>query len=627
MTMNGIDAHKKKAGPGITSGERALLALCAGLFILLAALCITIHSHPARAGLTAPEPPTKPNEGSSPPPSSGSSTGGSSTGGSTTGGGHGSTTGGGHGSTTGGGHGSNSGGHGGNSGGHGGNSGGNGSSGSSQPPQNTFGGGTCAIEQTGSNTSQPITLSDGTGHPNNGGGNGSQPAPGNSCNTGGNNADGVNMGCFGDEPRPDNREETGNTVTPPSQPPKSNGCCGGGTNLSAFDFNMHWYNTLLLLRDNWLAALMYMTEQFSTVMMQQMFIVGTFMDAKNQLESQLVFQKMTADIHATYKSDFQLCRFGTDVRSLAYAERQAQVNAAMLSSAMMSRDTLTVNSSALAGDGTDIEQRLRKFTAAYCSPAESQHNMGNLCAAAPPQSQNNPARTGNDLDFQRMVDAPYTIPVDFTNTVVAGGGQDPNPDPDQQRMHEDIIALSKNLYASRLMPFIATDDMRKEAGISVFHQLRSVQAIRSVAQYSFASIVGMKAKGATEGENEEASNVTHYLQKIIEELSPPGTAQAEIERFLGKNPSYYAQMEVLTRKMFQNPNFYVNLYTSPQNVERTSVAMQAVRLMQDRDRFESSLRREMLISLILELKIRDYQETVNNLLQGIVPSVDLGPPK
>jgi hypothetical protein len=378
-----------------------------------------------------------------------------------------------------------------------------------------------------------------------------------------------------------------------------------------------------------------MTEQFTAAMMQQMFITGTFFDAKNQLESQLLFAKESAEIHAVYSSDFQLCRFGTDVRSLASADRLSHVNAEMLSTAMLARNTLTENSSAFAGMGREYEERIRKFTETYCSTAENQGLMGNMCKKPPSWT---PVRTGNDIDYQRMVDAPYTIPADFTRTVMEAGGQH-DTDGERQRANEDIMALSKNLYGSELMPFIAASDMRKEAAISVFHELRSVQAIRSVAQYSFASIVGMKSKGSTEGD--DAANTSHYLGKILEELGmqgastggaggPPvagGAKVNEIQAFLGKNPSYFAQMEVLTRKMFENPEFYVNLYTKPQNVERTSVALQAVRLMQDRDRFESSLRREMLVSLILELKVRDYQEQVNNLLQGIVPSVDLGPPK
>jgi hypothetical protein len=78
-------------------------------------------------------------------------------------------------------------------------------------------------------------------------------------------------------------------------------------------------------------------------------------------------------------------------------------------------------------------------------------------------------------------------------------------------------------------------------------------------------------------------------------------------------------MELLTRKMYQNPTFYAALYTKPANVERTAAAMEAIKLMQDRDRFEAALRREMLLSVLLELKLRTAQEVLENEKQNFAP--------
>src|SRR5690606_32402627 len=43
-----------------------------------------------------------------------------------------------------------------------------------------------------------------------------------------------------------------------------------------------------------LPALMMMTEQLATVMMEQMFVVGTFFDAQQQMQTQRLFQELTA---------------------------------------------------------------------------------------------------------------------------------------------------------------------------------------------------------------------------------------------------------------------------------------------------------------------------------------------
>ena len=94
----------------------------------------------------------------------------------------------------------------------------------------------------------------------------------------------------------------------------------------------------------------------------------------------------------------------------------------------------------------------------------------------------------------------------------------------------------------------------------------------------------------------------------------------EANRFLASNtgePSYYAQMEILTKKLYQNPNFYANLMDKPTNVKRTLTAMKGVELMQNRDIFESLQRQEMLMSLLLELDVRAEQSEVEREIESM----------
>ena len=66
--------------------------------------------------------------------------------------------------------------------------------------------------------------------------------------------------------------------------------------------------------------------------------------------------------------------------------------------------------------------------------------------------------------------------------------------------------------------------------------------------------------------------------------------------------------------MFQSPEFYTNLYTSPEaeNLKPIGVALEAVKLMQNSDRYEAALCREMLTSMIREMHIRENQLGVTN---------------
>ena len=71
----------------------------------------------------------------------------------------------------------------------------------------------------------------------------------------------------------------------------------------------------------------------------------------------------------------------------------------------------------------------------------------------------------------------------------------------------------------------------------------------------------------------------------------------------GSDPSYYAQMDFLTQKIFQSPRFFADLYDNPANVDRQYAAMQALGLMQRREAYESMIRSELLASLLLEMTI------------------------
>src|SRR5690606_24858080 len=111
---------------------------------------------------------------------------------------------------------------------------------------------------------------------------------------------------------------------------------------------------------------------------------------------------------------------------------------------------------------------------------------------------------------------------------------------------------------------------------------------------SFAAITAMRAAGDPESQP--------YLYKMVQELGVPDD---DIEKMLGKHPSYFAQMELLTKKAFQNPVFYTDLYDKPANIDRKGAALQALGLMQDRDMYESLLRSEAVLSVLLEMMIAE----------------------
>jgi hypothetical protein len=138
-----------------------------------------------------------------------------------------------------------------------------------------------------------------------------------------------------------------------------------------------------------------------------------------------------------------------------------------------------------------------------------------------------------------------------------------------------------------------------------YQNSRGLIAAMGVAHDSFASIAGMKSKtvpgiGAASGWN--------FMKSMMRDF---GLADADIDQLLGQYPSYYAQMEVLTKKIYQRPDFYTNLYDKPTNVKRISDAMTAIQIMQQRDFYESRLRNEMLTSMLVEQALAKHVESIN----------------
>jgi hypothetical protein len=208
-----------------------------------------------------------------------------------------------------------------------------------------------------------------------------------------------------------------------------------------------------------------------------------------------------------------------------------------------------------------------------------------------------------DVDYTRTVEAPYTLEMDFTQAAQKTDDS------------ENIFALSANLYGFEVPPQIPSSLLANQEGKirldsgHLYLDLRAIAAKRSVAENSMAALAAMKSSGDPEAGK--------FLKKLVEELGVP---QAELDKLLGKNPSYFAQMEVLTKKIYQNPVFYTELYDKPVNVTRKEAALEAIHLMQDRDIYRSLLRSEAIGSVILETMLAKEQDKVKNEVERYTKS-------
>lgn len=345
-----------------------------------------------------------------------------------------------------------------------------------------------------------------------------------------------------------------------------------------------------------LPAMMLMTNQMTTVAMTQVAMIGSMLDAKHQLETQRLFQELQARAHKDYHPSEGMCDIGTNTRALAASDRRADLTQVTLSQRMISRGLISGTPLSMGGSVTDIQSRLKAYIKNYCNKADNGMNLAGLCTEGAPKE-----RMNKDVDFTRTVDLPLTINADFTK-------DDTSNQPDA----EDIFALSANLYGHEVSPVIKREVLGNSEGLVArdaahrYLDVRAIMAKRSVAQNAFAAIAGMKTSGGT-----QAAENGPFIKKLVTELGVP---EADIEAYLGKEPSYFAQMEVLSKKIYQNPVFFNELYDKPVNVDRKAAAIGAIDLMQDRDIYRSILRSEAMSAVILEtMLMREQNKLINEI--------------
>ena len=358
-------------------------------------------------------------------------------------------------------------------------------------------------------------------------------------------------------------------------------------------FNAFWTD---FLRE----AFHQMTEQFTATAFTQVSFIGSFFDAQHQLERQAVLDQYHLQAIKDYQPSTALCRFGTATRPLASSEQLSKINKQLIFKRLLKRQLANTGS---VGHSTsnDLSSRLVQFKNNYCNPDHLNGELTGEEEKDPICGQNgasDPARYDKDINVTKTLLAPDTLDINFADTSLT---QD----------EEDILALSANLYGYEIIqpPKDMGDlDERGKEAQRFYHRYRSLLAKRKVAENSFSTLVGLKSKGS--------GAATDYLVEIMEGLGY--SDNDELEEILTDAPSYDAQMNILTKKIYQNPTFISSLIDKPENIKRQQASMLAIELMQRRETYKSALRQEMIIAVLLELFLDDRFEEVKGQIDELV---------
>ena len=303
---------------------------------------------------------------------------------------------------------------------------------------------------------------------------------------------------------------------------------------------------------------------------------------------------------------------------MAHTESAAKTAALGLNTRQVARHLGHKNT---GGSNEVVEDKLnrwRLFTQRYCDPEDNDwidgtvsSGLTTVCGDADGNNDENfEDPTNLDIDYTRLVENKRILAVEGANWIAAGD-------------ELDVLSLGNNLYGHNVLSRNFGQANVKNTDLAqTYMQLRSLAAQRNVAEATYNNLIGMRSVGTglVGAFSVGAEGNGYFIGRILMDLGIP---ENEVMNYLGievvggyQQTSYLATLEILTKKLFQNPHFYANLYDSPANVKRKSAALKAFELMLDRAINESQLRQEMAMSVLLSSRLRAHVDEANRDLGG-----------
>ena len=330
-------------------------------------------------------------------------------------------------------------------------------------------------------------------------------------------------------------------------------------------------------------------------------------DAKIQMETQDLIRELEFQAYKDYQPSEDLCTIGTAIRSLNHTQLVAKGTASAFNASQLDRQIGKRNMSGGKSVMEDKKHRWNLFLTTYCDPRNNNWYPAAFTGLTSVCGNTGGGRTDRvnaDIDYTRTIDIPRTIDIFGPAWTYEGNRKD----------EHDAYQLANNLYGHNVLSRNLGDSSLQDSQVAdQYMSLRSVAAARNVATSSYNEIIGLKAFGSTYEELNPAVT-DEFLGRILINLGIP---EKEVVLYLGIDTapgayaSTYAVLEILAKKIYQDPNFYSSLYETPENVKRKRVAMKAIGLMLDRQLFESQIRQEMAMSVLLSSRLRNHMKKTN----------------
>lgn len=362
--------------------------------------------------------------------------------------------------------------------------------------------------------------------------------------------------------------------------------------FSVFDAHAQQQGSAQTITDTWITGHQASGAQSTAADTAAAGTIGKIADAAAQQKAQLALQQAGAAAYSTFTPSDALCRFGTLTRSMAASNTTADETMLSLSSMMLGR---ALHRKGEGGETpqADLIGQLDTIAHTYIDPLDNDGTpvVRGGCTPGSAGCAADRTRINKDIDVMQTLLIPQTININIKEGSITPGEQ-------------DIMTLLTYLSGQETTNTFSRDDLERRGTTDIkmlYQDIRHIAARRGVVNASLSSYIAQKAKGGKQA--------GLYLASVMTEM---GLSDAQAVNYIGTDqnsgPSYSAQMNTLTKTIYQNPNYYVGLMDKPANVGRNQVSMQAFKLMQRRDMFEGALRREMLLSQLLEMEISAHQK-------------------
>lgn len=350
-----------------------------------------------------------------------------------------------------------------------------------------------------------------------------------------------------------------------------------------------------------------MTRSFFVVGMNQILMIGSILDGKMSLETIREHKRLQAMAHKNYHVVGGLCVMGSVARGMPNAVRRSEIFQRSVNRWNMARQLGSEGSYSAKDPYNDLQSRYERLRTVYCDPGDGNGGLGatGLCSSA---AMGNATRQNLDIDYTRLIDRKMTL--DF------GISTSNAPHPDQ----EDVFSLMANLYGHDVMLRPTKGKLLPIGNQESYLDMRALMAKRNVAVNSMSALVAKKVgsknrQGASASLKAALTNAALSGSKEFVRSHPNDLP--ELEEAVGERPSYWAMMEFLTKEMPQDPRFMGDLMVSPTSIGRMQLAMQSYKSVQKRDTYESLLRSEVLLSLLVEMEAEDLTDELDRKVRNL----------